>query len=67
MPHPAVIHCTFPGRINSLVAIVVVMIQPPIDHISDSLHAPVRVLVKHPARKPVLHQQKKRVSGYGVT
>src|SRR5271155_1834468 len=43
------------------------MIKSPIDYIGNRLHAPVRVPIKHAARKPVLHQQKKRVSCLGIT
>src|SRR5579862_733367 len=55
-----------PRQQRALVAVLAVVIELPLDHISDSLHASMRVPVKDAARKPILHQQKKRIRGLGI-
>src|SRR5436305_3696637 len=46
--------------------VIVVVIELPLDHIGDGLHAPMGVPLENAARKPVLHHEKKRVNGFGV-
>jgi len=51
---------------HTLVALVVVMINPPFEHVSHCFDAAMRVFAEHAAREPILHKGQERIGGRPV-